>query len=203
MTKYQDDIVHIRRMMEKSSTFLSLSGWSGISAGIIAFIGSGLTFRFLSKYQVDYFDAKPIFISPEFFKILILIAALTLIFALLAAYFFTSRKSKRLGLKLWSVPTKNLLKALFIPLIAGGIFCIILISHGLFYMVAPSMLIFYGLALINASHYTNDEIHWLGILELILGLISALFTGYGLIFWTIGFGLLHIIYGIVMEIKYK
>ena len=65
------------------------------------------------------------------------------------------------------------------------------------------MLIFYGLALINSSKYTFFEIRYLGIAEIVLGLIASVFVSSGLILWAAGFGLLHIIYGIIMYYKYE
>ncbi len=92
---------------------------------------------------------------------------------------------------------------LLIPLVAGGIFCLILIYHKLLFLIASATLIFYGLALINGSKYTLHEIRYLGISEIFLGLLASVFTGYGLVFWTIGFGVLHIIYGILMYLKHE
>jgi hypothetical protein len=43
----------------------------------------------------------------------------------------------------------------------------------------------------------------LGICEIGLGLIASIYMGYGLLFWAVGFGVLHIIYGIVMYMKYE
>ena len=61
-----------------------------------------------------------------------------------------------------------------------------------------AMLIFYGVTLFNASKWTLDEVHYLGLSEIVLGLISAFYIGYGLLFWAIGFGVLHIAYGALM-----
>jgi hypothetical protein len=69
-------------------------------------------------------------------------------------------------------------------------------------LAAPACLVFYGLALIQGSANTFDEIRYLGFSEIILGLISASVPGYGLVFWAIGFGVLHIIYGVIMYNKY-
>ena len=117
--------------------------------------------------------------------------------------FFTSRKAKKNKQKLWDQQTKRLLLNLFIPLATGGILCLILLSKGFIGFVAPFTLIFYGLALVNASKYTLREVRSLGILEIILGLIGTNYVGFGLLFWVIGFGALHILYGIIMKVKYK
>ena len=74
--------------------------------------------------------------------------------------------------------------------------------HGGYFLLPSIMLVFYGLALINASKYTLEDIRHLGYCEIVLGLLSAWFIGYGLLFWAIGFGVLHIVYGTIMYFKY-
>ncbi len=67
----------------------------------------------------------------------------------------------------------------------------------------PSMtLIFYGLALVNGGKYTFPEIRTLGILQIIIGLLAFQFIGLSLLFWALGFGLVQIIYGLVIQRKY-
>ena len=204
----QQQLDDIRHLMERSSRFLSLSGLSGISAGIVALVGALIAFLYLG-YDSRYFNTnwylteKIYRIMPGKFYLLLLDAAIILIMALSFAIFFTTRKAKRKGLKVWTHSTRLMLYNIAIPLITGGIFCLILIYHHLIFLVAPATLVFYGLALLNASKYTLPEIQWLGISELILGLVACIWTGYGLLFWALGFGILHIIYGTVMYFKYE
>ncbi len=198
-----EDLGEIRRIMERSSKFISLSGLSGISAGILALVGAALAYKVL-----DYGDR---FYDREFTLhdgltntswMLVAIGLGVLILSLLAAYFFTRQKAKKLGLPMWDHAAKKLMINLFIPLIAGGIFCvIILFEYGYIKLIAPATLIFYGLALVNASKFSTDELRFLGISDIILGLVALLYPGYGLLFWALGFGLLHIIYGVVMYKK--
>ena len=56
---------------------------------------------------------------------------------------------------------------------------------------------------VNASKYTLNDIRYLGLTEIFLGLVALVFLEYSLLFWAIGFGLVHIIYGIVMYYKYE
>ena len=133
----------------------------------------------------------------------ILIAAIVLVLSVVTAYFFSNRKAKREGNKLFDHTALKVLINLCIPLAAGGIFCIALLYHGAIVFIAPCMLLFYGMALINASKYTYDDIRYFGICEIILGLINAFNLGNGLIYWSLGFGVLHIIYGAVMWVKYE
>ena len=47
-----------------------------------------------------------------------------------------------------------------------------------------------------------DTLKGLGLCEITLGLLSLYYIGYGLAFWVLGFGVLHIAYGLYMHIKY-
>ena len=148
------------------------------------------------------YTVEPAFISGTITS-LIVIAVIVLILTFGAAIFFTSRKAKKKGQPVWNSSAKRLVVNLFIPLAAGGVFCLILLYHGIYGLIAPAMLLFYGLALLNASKYTLNDIKYLGISELTLGLIAAFWLQYSLLFWALGFGVLNIIYGISMYIKYE
>lgn len=108
-----------------------------------------------------------------------------------------------MGQGLWDASAKRLLVNLMIPLIAGGLFALALLFNGSVLMVPAATLVFYGLALLNASKYTLDEIRWLGLSEAALGVIAAFWPGAGLLFWALGFGVLHIFYGGLMYLRYE
>lgn len=199
--KYINDLKEIRDIMSRSSRFISLSGLSGISAGILAIIGAYAAYLmvFSNLGQLDYTATA---LSKESLSRLLIIALATLLLALGTGIYFTSRETKKRNLKIWDHQTKRLLINLAIPLFAGGIACLILLLHGFLGIVVPLTLIFYGLALVNASKYTLSEIRSLGLLQVVLGLLALQFIGYGLLFWTFGFGILHIVYGIVIPRRY-
>jgi hypothetical protein len=195
-------ISDIRSMMERSSRCISLSGLSGVFAGIFALIGAYLAmdrFESASRNYAMIGGEELISITVYFFEI----AGAVLILSLLVGTILTIRNSKRKGIPVWDSTAKRLLINLAIPLVAGGLFCLVLLYHGVIGLVAPATLIFYGLALLNASKYTFNDIRYLGICEIILGLAGSFFIGYGLLFWAFGFGVLHIIYGAVMYFKYE
>jgi hypothetical protein len=199
---FQKDIESIRQLMERSVKFLSLSGLSGILSGVYALTGAALAYTILynPKTPFDYANqpVKEITITIQ----LLLIAATVLVLSLITGYLLASKKAKKLGVNIWDSTSKRLLVNLAIPLISGGAFIMILLATGQFFIAAPACLIFYGLALINASPNLFDEFRYLGYSEIVLGLISAALPGFGLIFWAIGFGVLHIIYGALMFKKY-
>ena len=201
--KHQEDLAHIRSMMERSSRFISLSGLSGVFAGLSALIGGLYVYQLFKANGLEYFNGEHKLYAVDLVSELFLIAFIILVFALSFGIFFTIRKSKKYNLPVWTSATKKMLLNLAIPLVTGGIFCLALLYHEIYGLVAPATLIFYGLALINAEKYTFSDVKYLGFSELILGCISLFYIGYGLIFWIIGFGILHILYGLIMFKKYK
>jgi len=200
---YHEDLSHIRSMMERSSRFISLSGLSGVVAGLAAIIGATYVYFVFKREGISYFDGDRNIFGPALVRELVWIGTTILVVAILSGYFFTASKSKKKGLKIWDATTKRLLVTFAVPLVAGGFFCLALIYHHLFVFVAPATLIFYGLALVSAERYTLTDVKYLGYFEIILGLISLFFLGWGLVFWAIGFGVLHIVYGLIMHKKYK
>lgn len=204
-----DTLKDIKRMMERSSRFISLSGLSGISAGIFALVGAWLALPFVNGERDLFINNESLYfadgsdgLSHIFNSYLFWIALFTFLGALISAFVFTWIKSKKQGIPLWGSLAKRLMIQVAIPLLVGGIFLLKLMEYQVFGLVAPGCLIFYGLALVNASKYTLSEIKYLGYCQLVLGIISLWFVGYGLYFWALGFGVLHIVYGTFMWRKY-
>ncbi|MCA1764595.1 MAG: hypothetical protein LC664_16610 [Flavobacteriales bacterium] len=197
------DIAEIRSMMERSSKFLSLSGWAGIMAGIYSLAASYIAYRIMgadpSDVSTTYANVEISSKIPQ----LIALAAIVLILALGTAVYFSGKRAGKRSEKLWNPTSKRLLISMAVPLVAGGILILILIANGIIGLAAPLTLIFYGLALYNAGKYTYSEIRSLGIIEVCLGLVGSWFIGYGLIIWALGFGVFHIAYGIYMHVKYE
>lgn len=200
--KNAEDIKHIRSMMEQSSRFISLSGWSGIFAGIYALIAASTAYLLFSINDLEYLSQTNYTVTYELVTQLFLIGLTTFILAVSTGIILSVRKSKKNHLQIWNHVTKRLLIHLFVPLFSGGLFCIALFINGSIGLIAPAMLVFYGLALLNASKFTFPDIAYLGYCELALGLIGLFFIGKGLLLWAIGFGLLHIVYGIFIQRKY-
>ncbi|QSE99125.1 hypothetical protein [Fulvivirga lutea] len=200
--KYIEDLKEIKDIMNRSSRFISLSGLSGISAGFCALIGAFLAYNTVYQNQ-NYLGYRKVIITSDSISTLLLIAIGTIVVAIGSVIYFTTRETKKRNQKIWDYQTKRLLINLSIPLVTGGILALMFLYKGYIGVVAPLTLVFYGLALVNASKYTLDEIRSLGIIEICLGLIAMQFIGYGLIFWAIGFGVLHIVYGVIMQLKNK
>lgn len=195
--QYLSDIKEIKEIMSRSTQFISLSGLSGIAAGMYAILGGFIVHNLIEKHTYEY-----VTLESSTFKLIVLTALATLILAVTTAGLLTIRKAKRRSESVWNAASKRLLINFAIPLITGGILCFLLLRNGHYGLIAPVTLIFYGLACVSASKYTLRDIRYLGICEIILGLIAVEFAGYGLYFWIVGFGLLHILYGSIMYYKY-
>ncbi len=201
--EHLNNLAEIRSLMEKSSTFISLSGLSGVSAGIIGLLASAYVYFKIESVMQAERNSLTYSVTDDMIYSLILTAGIVLVLTFMSTIFFTSRKAKKKGLPVWNSSAKRVVVNLFIPLVAGGLFCLILIYHGLYNLLASSMLLFYGLALLNASKYTLNEIKYLGITEIVLGLAAALLYPFGLWFWAAGFGVMNIVYGVTMYLKYE
>jgi hypothetical protein len=203
------ELAHIRGLMDRSTRFLSLSGLSGVIAGAVALGGAGLAQYHMKAAlgpttdELTYGTGQGYTTADELLLTLIADAVVVLFAALLGAFWFTWRRSSRTEQRLWDASAQRLMVNMLVPLSVGGIFCLALFYYGLPGLVAPATLVFYGLALFNASKYTLDEIRWLGLSELVLGLVSLFWLEAGLLFWALGFGVLHIFYGGLMYLRYE
>ena len=200
------DVKDIRRLMERSSRFISLSGLSGVAAGLFAIIGAAIARYGIFKDYYYRYDSRSSFDDADFSRLkiqLIGLAAGVFAAAFLSAFYFTWRKSSKQGVPLWNHTSRRLFWNMIIPLVAGGLFILGMLRYDNWSFVAPASLIFYGLALVNASKYTLTDIRYLGYCEIVVGLLNMQWIHHGLYFWALGFGVLHVIYGILMWWKYE
>lgn len=194
---YLKDISDIKDLMNKSSRFISLSGLSGILAGVYALVGASIAYYIVTNSVRGY-----LILDGQIFAICMFILAMVALFSVVTAIILTTKKAKKNGEKIWDSSSKRLLVNFLIPLITGGIYILIILNQGRYGHTAALMLIFYGLALINASKYSLGDIKYLGLTEIALGLICAFLPSYGFWFWVAGFGIMHIVYGSWMHFKY-
>lgn len=194
---YLKDISEIKNLMNKSSRFISLSGLSGILAGIYALVGATMTYYYVTTYSYG-----TLLLDGWVFKTIVFILFMVAFLSIVTGIYLTTKKAKKNGEKIWDTSSRRLIFNFLIPLVVGGLYILIILSQGRYGQTGGLMLIFYGLALINASKYSIGNIKYLGYTEIILGLIATLYPGYGFWIWVIGFGFMHIIYGTYMHFKY-
>ncbi len=186
---YLDQLAEIRRMMEKSSKFMSLSGFSGIFLGIYALVGVYLVGDILGNISMT---------EPRKILLILLVAAIALVASLATALWLSVRQARKTGQQIWGPGSKQLLFNLMLPLSTGGVFTFLLATGGYYALIAPALLVFYGLALASAARYTHRELYFAGLAQILLGLAALALPQHGLLLWAAGFGLVHILYGLYM-----
>jgi uncharacterized membrane protein YgdD (TMEM256/DUF423 family) len=205
------DLKEIRSLMERSSRFIGLSGLSGVAAGVCALVGATVAYMYLGVQPFEYNHQYTYYIEAvtstkwglDYRAFFVGDALLTAAAAVALGIYFTTRRARKKGQSIWDSSAQRLLFNLGLPLFAGGLFCLALLVHGQLAFVAPATLVFYGLALVNGSKYTLNDVLYLGITEIALGLIAMFMLRFGMEFWVIGFGFLHIFYGLMMYFKYE
>jgi hypothetical protein len=196
MENYLKDIQDIKKMMDKSSQFISLSGLSGVLAGVYALAGA-IFIKYIDALQEGY-----VIVDSYSFKIILGVALAVLLLSVATGLLFSIRKARRVGETVWNNTSKRLITNFMIPLVTGGVFALLLIKNQYYGLIAPITLIFYGMACVNASKYTLRDVRYLGVTVIVIGLAATYFMGYGLEFWALGFGVCHILYGSIMYFKY-
>ncbi len=207
MKKEQDyiqDLAEIRSMMERSTKFLSLSGLAGVMAGVYALAGAGIAYYFF-HFNPDHVVNNRIqsILFPSDLPKVVFLAIIVLILAVGTAVFLSFKKANKKEEKVWNSTSRRLLINMAVPLVTGGILILILLSKQVIGLIAPLTLVFYGIALYNASKFTYDDVKFLGLIQIGLGLVSTYYIEYSLLIWAIGFGFVHIIYGIYLYFRYE
>ncbi|MGN0004125.1 MAG: hypothetical protein ACI35V_11885 [Sphingobacterium composti] len=197
-----NQIGQIKSLMEKSSKFMSISGLSGVLIGSYALVGAFVAYVLIYGFN-SQFGFRDHYVNNANIPSLLIIAISVLVVSIGTGYYMAKQKAKKSGQSVWNPTSKALFKAMAVPLLTGGLLSLIFIYKGDYGMIASTMLIFYGLSLSAASNFTFKELRWLGILDIILGLLALCLPGYGIYFWALGFGILHIIYGLIVHQRYE
>ncbi|HEY4539305.1 MAG TPA: hypothetical protein VIG94_04750 [Faecalibacter sp.] len=195
-----EQLEEIKSMMQKTTKFSSINGWSGIWVGIIGLVASYLVYSIILESSFQWHGLAPDESRDAKLAFMLII---TLIVACSGGVYFIAKKSKRNGESFINSVTKRILIRFLTILGIGGLVCGLLYYHLSFVYVAPSTLLFYGLALLYIERDTIKELKYLAFVEIILGLLAFYFIYNGLLFWTIGFGIVHLFFGVFLVNKYK
>ncbi len=198
------DIAEIRSIMERSTKFISLSGFAGIGAGLVALLGAWAAWMMFTADGVALtHSATAADLTPDTRINLILLGVVVLVLALAIAWFFSRRIIRKNAEAVNGTVMRHLVLSFAVPIVVGAIMTLLLFYHGPLWPVVPSMLLFYGLGIFSAGSFTFGEVRTLGVIEILLGLTAAVFPEFGLYFWAAGFGAVHIVYGSLFFRKYR
>lgn len=193
---YRADLAAIRSIMERSVKFASLSGWSGVLAGIYASVGAWYAYT-----QLDFRPQEIEAVVP--LRELLLLGAAILTLSVCTAVLLSMKKAAKNNTSIWNSTSRRLLADMSVPLVVSGLLILFVMNNALGGLVLPLSLLGYGLSLYNAGAYTFREIRLLGIFQITLGLLSLVFLPWSLGFWAFGFGALHMIFGLYLHLRYE
>lgn len=195
----------IRSIMERSTRFQSINGWGILAVGIMALAAAWIADGLFNGGTNGFFTtiygntsllwAHKTQVAILGSLVLVIVCGLTV---LLSSMQMARRRKTPFR---FDAPMRRTLINFTIPMLAGGLLCLALVLQGHYGLTSSIMLIFYGLALVNCHHFTLPMLGWLGYAELALGLADCFVASHALLFWAIGFGLLHIILGICIVMK--
>jgi hypothetical protein len=203
MKNPEEELAEIKSMMERSTRFLSLSGLSGILAGIYSLAAAGLAWYWIYFPSSSWGAGAATLSFREVLNQLLLLGLATLIASVSTAYFLSKKKGSNSSQIFWTPASKRFLQALFLPVALGGFFCFALLHERAFGLIPAATLIFYGIGLVQSAQFTLGEIKNLGYTQLGLGLIAAFFPDFGLLCWALGFGAFHVVYGALMYFRHE
>jgi hypothetical protein len=205
MKKHDEQLAAIeemRNLMDRATRFRSISGLSAMVAGLLAIICVAFVSQFtgIRFFEAEAFDRM---LQGDAAREVQLSFFFLLITSIGFGIYLAARNAHAKGQDAWDSAAKRLAFHMAIPLVAGGIFSILISQQGLAGLVPPITLLFYGLALFNGSHYTLDAVRILGIGQILLGLLATTFVAFGLVIWVIGFGVFNLIFGLYIYFNYE
>lgn len=204
MRKPEEELAEIKSMMERSTRFLSLSGLSGILAGIYALAAASMAWYWIYYSSSPWGTGAESLSFRDLLNRLLLLGFATLLAAVSTAYALSKKKGAAAPTQpFWSPASKRFLQSLFLPVALGGFFCFALLHENAFELIPAAMLLFYGIGLVQSAQFTLGEIKNLGFTQLALGLLAAFFPAFGLLCWAMGFGAFHLIYGTLMYFRHE
>lgn len=195
-------IQEMRNMMDQATRFKLISGLSGMIAGVLSLLSLYIVYLStgISPFEAEALErvwrgSNPILISCIFIALLVACMGLGL--------YMARRNARQAGKNAWDGSAKRLVFSLLIPVLTGGVFSMLLIQLGLVSLFAPVTLLFYGMGLLSASKFTLEAVRTVGLIFIGLGLLATGILSYGLLIWALGFGLVHIVYGFIIYVKYE
>ncbi|MBO4561474.1 MAG: hypothetical protein J5705_05880 [Bacteroidaceae bacterium] len=198
----KETLSDIRNMMERSQKVMFLNGASGIIVAVWAFLGATLISNLMYRSMWPMWGFK-LFPLQEVDTRILIFAIIIFAFTFLASYitvlYMSRRRAMRRGLDFeLDTAAKQLLRTFFTVMIIGGLFCLTPIRNGHWELVPGFMLAFYGLALVVISPmaFKISITKYFGFIQIAAGLAALTLPQYGMMFWTLGFCVFHLIWGI-------
>jgi len=181
-----DNLRFIRETMERSTHFTAVPGYGGILMGVTAVAAA-----YIANVQADFRSWQTTWLIE---------AALAFVIGLFAMW----QKSKISKTSLMSAPAKKFALGFFPPLICG-----VILTYALFRLgtdkdlVISVWLLLYGTAVVCGGMFSVKIVSIMGWIFILMGALAVFVpTMYSDGLMAFSFGILHIIFGVIIARKY-
>jgi len=165
---------------------MSLKSKIFIIFGIYALLGIYLAKKLIFLYN---FGEEGVNLLPiDFFEIFLFVIALLIIFISIFTANVIAKRNKEKA-------SKKIKIHILIPVIISFTLIFFLINYN-YYFITPISIVFFGLILLNLNRASLGKFLSFGFTEIILGIIAFLIGAKSLIFLSLGFGVVPIIFGL-------
>jgi hypothetical protein len=176
-----DDLRFIRQTMEAAGSFTAVPGWGTVAMG-----GSALIAALVAALQP----------TPGAWLATWMIEAAA---ALVIAAATMSRKARGIGLSLFSGPGRRFVLSFAPPLFAGAILTIVLAASGRAAVLPGTWLLLYGTGVVTGGAFSVRIVPVMGLCFMLAGSIALFLpAAWGNLAMAAGFGLIHLVFGVLI-----
>jgi hypothetical protein len=183
-TRAMDNLKYIRETMERATAFTGISGWGQVGIGF-----SALAASYIAARQPSFRNWMAVWLAEG-------------IVALLIAGWSIDRKARAANLQLLSGPGRKVAFSLTPPLVAGGLITIVLYRSGLTNAIPGVWLLLYGTGVVTGGMFSVSAVPVMGLSFMALGAVACLIPELSNWLMAGGFGLLHIVFGVIIARRY-
>jgi hypothetical protein len=182
-----DNIRFIRDAMERAGSFTSIPGWGGVGVGITAIVTAVIAQQFLGKSLRLWLAT---WLAEAVVAAIIGFGTMTL-------------KARRSEAPFMSGAAKRFFISYFAPLVAGAVITFALVRVEAYAAIPATWLLLYGTAFVSSGAFSIRVIPVMGIAFMLFGVLSAFVPlNASNVILGIGFGGLHIIFGLIIARSY-
>jgi hypothetical protein len=182
-----DNIRFIREAMERAGSFTSIPGWGGVGVGVTAIAAAFIAQQFLGR-------------SLRMWLATWLAEAVV---AAVIGFGTMAIKARRSEAPFMSGAAKRFFVSYFAPLVAGAVVTFALVRVESYSAIPSTWLLLYGTAFVSSGAFSIRVIPMMGIAFMLIGALAALVPlGASNILLGVGFGGLHIIFGLIIARSY-
>jgi hypothetical protein len=180
-----DNLRYIRETMERAGSFTAVSGWGIVTIGATAIAAAWLAGAMASP--------------AGWLAVWTVEAVLALAIGVLSV----ARKARAAGMPLLSGPGRKVALILSPPLMAGAVLTAVMFGEGILAPLPGMWLLLFGAGVVAAGAFSVRIVPVMGLTFMLLGSAALLLpAGWGNGLMALGFGGLHIFFGVLIARRY-